>query len=116
MSKTKAKVNKVESNRERKWERRRGREGERKNQRERGQAVFKIDDGDDDDGNDDGDDGNDVDDAKAGFEILFDLQPERSIWKSVAVDNDFIVDVVINVAVVVDVHFKPKLARSGWST
>ena len=63
----------------------------------------RDDDGDDDD---DDDDGNDVDDVKAGFEILFDLQPERSIWKSVAVDNDF-------VAVVVDVHFKPKLARSG---
>ena len=73
----------------------------------------RDDDGDDDD---DDDDGNDVDDVKAGFEILFDLQPERSIWKSVAVDNDFIVDVDINVAVVVDVHFKPKLARSGWST
>ena len=67
----------------------------------------------DNDDNGDDDDGNDVDDVKAGFEILFDLQPERSIWKSVAVDNDFIVDVVINVAVVVDVHFKPKLARSG---
>ena len=70
----------------------------------------RDDDGDDDD---DGNDDDDVDDAKAGFEILFDLQPERSIWKSVAVDNDFIVDVDVDVAVVVDVHFKPKLARSG---